>query len=70
MEKLNVFDTFSSMVIKSMRKQNTDTLEDIPFVTDGTVDILCITVTLLLLNLFTANIFSSYHVSLCNPDSM
>ena len=52
------------------RKQNTDTLEGIPFSIDGTVDILCISVALLLSNLFSANILSSYHVPLCNPDSM
>jgi hypothetical protein len=40
--------TPSSMDIKSVRKQNTDTLDGIPFLTDGTVDILCISVTLLL----------------------
>jgi hypothetical protein len=42
--------TPSSMDIKSVRKQNTDTLDGIPFSTDGTVDILCISVTLLLMN--------------------
>ena len=52
------------------RKQNTDTLEGIPFSIDGTVDILCISVALLLSNLFLANILNSYHVPLCNPDSM
>ena len=54
----------------NMKEHNTDTMEGIPFSIDDTVDILCISVTLLLSNLFSANILSLYHVLLCNPDSM
>ena len=54
----------------NVKEQHDDTLEYIPFFNDGTVDILCISVTLLLSNLFLENILSSYHVSPCNPDSV
>jgi hypothetical protein len=54
----------------NVRKQNDDTLEYIPFFNGGTVDIPCISVTLLLSNFFSANIHSSYHVSACNPCSV
>ena len=56
--------------VLNVKEQIDETLEGIPFFNDGTVEILCIYVALLLSNLFSANILSSYHVSPCNPDSV